>query len=70
MQQGIVKWFNNDKGYGFIQCDGKDYFVHFKEIIGEGYKSLGDGDAVTFEHALGTKGHMAKNVVVTKRARP
>jgi CspA family cold shock protein len=62
--QGNVKWFNESKGYGFITPDdgGPDLFVHFSEIQGEGYKSLKEGDAVTFEKGQGPKGPQAKNV--------
>jgi CspA family cold shock protein len=62
--QGSVKWFNESKGYGFITPDdgGPDLFVHFSEIQGEGYKTLREGDAVTFEKGQGPKGPQAKNV--------
>ncbi len=62
--QGSVKWFNESKGYGFITPDdgGADLFVHFSEIQGEGYKTLREGDAVTFEQGQGPKGPQAKNV--------
>jgi cold shock protein len=62
--EGTVKWFNNDKGYGFIsQSDGEDVFVHFSAIQGEGYKSLQEGQAVSFEVTQGPKGKQASNVV-------
>lgn len=65
MPEGTVKWFNNDKGYGFIsQPDGEDVFVHFSAIQGEGYKSLEEGQAVSFEVVQGPKGKQASNVVV------
>ncbi len=64
MVKGTVKWFNNQKGYGFISPEsGKDVFVHHSEIQGEGYKSLDEGQAVEFEITQGPKGEQAKNVV-------
>lgn len=63
MAQGTVKWFNNDKGYGFIsQADGEDVFVHFSAIQVEGYKSLEEGQTVEFEVTQGPKGKQAANV--------
>jgi cold shock protein len=64
--QGTVKWFNNSKGYGFIgRPDGDDVFVHYSSIIGDGYKSLQEGDRVEFDIVTGPKGKMqAANVVV------
>jgi CspA family cold shock protein len=62
-EQGTVKWFNNSKGYGFIQRQsGEDVFVHFSALQGEGYKSLADGQAVEFEVTTGPKGLQATNV--------
>ena len=64
MVQGTVKWFSNQKGYGFITPEsGKDVFVHHKEIQGEGYKTLEEGQKVSFEIENGPKGDQAKNVV-------
>lgn len=64
MAKGTVKWFSNQKGYGFITPEsGKDVFVHHSEIQGEGYKTLDEGQAVEFEIADGAKGEQAKNVV-------
>ena len=64
MPSGKVKWFNDSKGYGFIECDdGTDVFVHHSEIQGDGYKSLAEGEAVTFEISAGPKGPRATNVV-------
>jgi CspA family cold shock protein len=63
--QGQVKWFNNSKGYGFIgRSAGSDVFVHYTAIVGEGYRTLKEGDAVEFEIMQGTKGPQAANVVV------
>lgn len=63
MAQGTVKWFSNEKGYGFIsQSDGEDVFVHFSAITGEGYKSLQEGQAVEFDVTDGPKGKQAANV--------
>ncbi|MBC8455749.1 cold-shock protein [bacterium] len=62
-KQGTVKWFNNTKGYGFIQCDGeKDLFVHMNEILIDGYKTLSENQKVEFEIGDGKKGPVAKNV--------
>jgi CspA family cold shock protein len=63
MAQGRVKWFNDAKGYGFIEQDnGEDVFVHFSSIMAEGFKSLKEGDTVQFEVAEGPKGLQARNV--------
>ncbi len=63
METGTVKWFNSSKGYGFITRDeGDDVFVHFKAIVGEGYKTLEDGDKVQFDVEQGPKGLQAANV--------
>ncbi len=65
MEQGIVKWFNASKGFGFIKREnGEDVFVHFKAIVGSGYKSLNEGDKVQFEVQKGPKGLQASNVSV------
>lgn len=64
MEKGIVKWFDNTKGYGFISRNsGKDVFVHHSAIQGEGYKSLQEGQQVEFEVTQGQKGDQAVNVV-------
>lgn len=64
MAQGTVKWFNESKGYGFITADeGKDVFVHFSAIQGEGFKTLNEGQKVTFDIVNGEKGPQAANVV-------
>ena len=63
MAEGTVKWFSNDKGYGFIsQPDGEDVFVHFSAIQTEGYKSLEEGQTVQFDVTQGPKGKQAANV--------
>ena len=64
MQNGTVKWFNESKGYGFISADnGDDIFVHYSSIAGNGFKSLFEGDSVSFEVEEGDKGLKAVNVV-------
>ena len=64
MKTGVVKWFNNEKGFGFISVEGEgDVFVHFSAISGEGYKSLEEGQNVQFDVVEGTKGPQAANVV-------
>ncbi len=63
MANWIVKWFNDKKGYGFIENDeGEDVFVHHSDIIGVGFKSLADGDRVTFDVEQGDRGPKATNV--------
>jgi cold shock protein len=63
--QGTVKWFNSSKGYGFIQRkDGDDVFVHFQAIVGEGYKTLQEGQQVEFTVAQGQKGLQAQEVKI------
>ena len=63
MAEGTVKWFNDAKGFGFIQQDnGPDVFVHFSEIQGNGFKSLAEGDRVTIEVGQGQKGPQASKV--------
>jgi cold shock protein len=63
MKQGKVKWFNAAKGFGFISQDGgSDVFVHYKSIVGEGYRSLNEGDSVEFEVEQTAKGLSATNV--------
>jgi len=62
-EQGTVKWFNADKGFGFIQRDsGEDVFVHYSSIIGDGYKSLDEGARVSFLVETGQKGLQATDV--------
>ncbi|GER68112.1 cold-shock protein [Weizmannia acidilactici] len=63
MEHGTVKWFNNEKGYGFIEREGGgDVFVHYTAIQGEGYKTLEEGQKVTFDVVEGARGQQAANV--------
>jgi CspA family cold shock protein len=63
MQQGIVKWFNAEKGYGFISVEGgDDVFVHYSAIQGDGFKTLEEGQRVSFEVVSGNRGNQAANV--------
>lgn len=67
MMKGTVKWFNQEKGFGFITTEeGKDVFAHFSQIQKEGFKTLNEGEAVTFEVVDGAKGQQATNIVVEK----
>ena len=64
VQTGTVKWFDSGKGYGFIERkEGKDLFVHFRSIVGEGHRSLTDGQQVEFTEVAGQKGPQAENVI-------
>lgn len=66
-EQGRVKWFNKEKGFGFIELDsGGDVFVHYKAIIADGYKLLNEGDRVEFSVVKGQKGNQAESVMVLK----
>ncbi len=66
MQSGKVKWFNDAKGYGFIETnEGKDIFVHYSAIMKEGFKTLAEGQEVSFEVVDGAKGPQASNVTST-----
>ncbi|WP_418965312.1 cold-shock protein [Cetobacterium sp.] len=63
MLKGTVKWFNKEKGFGFVTCEeGKDYFVHFTGIVGEGFRTLEEGQNVSFIVEEGNKGPIAKEV--------
>ena len=63
MEKGVVKWFNEAKGFGFIKREsGEDVFVHFKSISGDGFKTLNEGDQVEFEVEKGPKGLQANKV--------
>jgi len=64
MAEGTVKWFNEAKGFGFIEQDnGPDVFVHFSQIMGDGFKTLAEGDRVNFDVTEGQKGPQSSNVV-------
>lgn len=64
MERGVVKWFSDTKGYGFIEMEsGKDIFVHFSAIVGEGHRALKEGEDVEFEVVQGAKGPQAASVV-------
>lgn len=64
MKTGTVKWFNSEKGFGFISVEGEDdVFVHFSAIVGDGFKSLEEGQGVEFEIEEGARGPQAANVV-------
>ena len=63
-QTGTVKWFNESKGFGFIhRSNGADLFVHFRSIVGQGFKTLTEGQAVSFTEVSGQKGPQAENVL-------
>ena len=62
MQEGRVKWFDDKKGFGFIESNGHDYFAHYKEIQGNGFKTLREGQTITFSPAEGLKGKVARNI--------
>ena len=63
MKNGIVKWFNSEKGFGFISVEGgDDVFVHFSAIQGDGYKTLEEGEKVSFDVTTGARGPQAENV--------
>lgn len=62
METGKVKWFNDAKGYGMIELNGNDVFVHYSEIQGDGFKTLSEDQLVSFDLYVGDKGGVAKNV--------
>ena len=65
MKTGVVKWFNNEKGFGFISVEGEgDVFVHFSAIQGEGFKTLEEGQKVSFDIVDGARGPQAANITV------
>ena len=67
MKTGVVKWFNNEKGFGFIQGeDGQDVFAHYSEIKSEGFKSLTEGQEVTYDVVKGQKGLQAESIVIVR----
>jgi len=59
---GTVKWFNESKGFGFLESEGKDYFVHFSAILSSGFKTLAEGSKVRFKASQGPKGPQAEEV--------
>lgn len=68
MMNGTVKWFNSDKGFGFITGeDGRDVFAHYSQINSDGFRSLEEGQEVTFEVAQGAKGPQAENINVVRQ---
>ncbi len=69
-ETGKIKWFNENKGYGFIlqESDGKDIFVHYSDIDGDGFRTLSEGESVEYELIEGPKGYHAKNVKKVDRA--
>lgn len=62
--KGTVKWFNETKGFGFIESQGEDYFAHFSAIESDGFKTLNEGALVMFNPVKGVKGHQAENIQV------
>ena len=70
LEKGTIRWFNNKKGYGFIQnaSDSKDIFVHYSAVVMDGYKTLKTNDKVSFNIVSGEKGPQAANVTVTESA--
>jgi CspA family cold shock protein len=70
MSEGTVKWFNSRKGYGFIAtAEGNDIFVHYSNIASDGYKTLAEGDVVSFDIVQGEKGPRAENVIPVSAAK-
>jgi len=66
MQNGVVKWFDEKKGFGFVESLGKDYFIHFRDIKAEGFKVVKEGDKVSFMPEMSPRGPVAKSLVVDK----
>ncbi len=66
MINGKVVWFSDEKGFGFVESEGKQYFAHFKEISGTGFKKLKEGEAVSFEPGMTSKGPIATSISVIK----
>ena len=66
MINGTVKWFSDEKGFGFVEASGKDYFLHYKEIQADGFKSVKQGDKVSFEPSSSPKGPVAKSVMLER----
>lgn len=67
MMNGTVKWFNSDKGFGFITGeDGRDVFAHYSQINSDGFRTLEEGQSVTFEVAQGPKGPQAENIAIVR----
>lgn len=64
MQAGIVKWFNDSKGFGFVSSEGKDFFIHYNEIQSQGFKSLKEGDKVKFTPEQSSKGPVCRGLTV------
>ena len=62
--RGTVKWFNESKGFGFLESGGKDYFAHFSAIQGDGFKTLNEGASVSFKPTQGQKGPQAENIEI------
>ncbi len=62
--RGTVKWFNEGKGFGFVEANGKDYFAHFSSILGDGFKTLPEGASVMFKPGQGQKGPQAEEIEV------
>jgi len=69
-QKGVVKWFNAERGYGFVGSDGVDYFIHYKEINSPGFKTLKEGQHVRFMPFLSPKGQVAKDLHIENGDEP
>lgn len=64
LERGMVRWFSSTKGYGFIEFQGEDFFVHYSDIVADGFKSLKTGDSVSFQPEVRSQGRVAKNVAL------